>query len=50
MVAMFKELYYSLTDLWVTDRKEFWDLVGGFILVAFWVWFTIFVLLPICGD
>jgi hypothetical protein len=50
MITMFKDLYYALGDLWVTDRKEFWDMVGGFILVAFWFWFTLFVLLPIFAD
>jgi hypothetical protein len=50
MIAMFKDLYYSLIDLWVNDRKEFWDMVGGFAIVVFWFWVTFFVLLPIFAD
>jgi len=50
MITIFKELYYGLGDLWATDRKEFWEIVGGFIIVTFWMWFSIFVLIPIFGD
>jgi hypothetical protein len=49
MIAIFKDVYYSLIDLWVNDRKEFWDLVGGFAIVVFWFWFSLFVLNPIFG-
>lgn len=47
MVNMFKEMVEHSKYLWVHDRKEFWDGLLSFILVAFWMWFTIFVLLPL---
>lgn len=50
MITMFKELWLHSVDLWKNDRKEFWELYGSFALVTFWMWFTIFVLLPIFGD
>lgn len=46
MIKMFKELYQGSKDLWYNDRKEFWEMYGGFALVSFWMWLTIFVLLP----
>lgn len=50
MIAMFKDVYYSLIDLWVNDRKEFWDIIGGLVLVIFCFWLSFFVLIPIFGD
>lgn len=50
MKTMFKELWSHSVDLWKNDRKEFWDLWGGFALITFWMWLTFFVLLPIFGD
>jgi hypothetical protein len=44
---MYKDLWLHSVDLWKNDRKEFWDLYGGFALVTFWLFFTIFVLLPL---
>lgn len=50
MITMFKELWLHSVDLWKNDRKEFWELYGGFLIVTFFMWFTIFVLLPIFGN
>jgi len=50
MITMIKEIWVHSVDLWKNDRKEFWELWGGFALVSFWMWLTIFVLLPIFGD
>lgn len=50
MVEMVKEIIVHSKDLWVNDRKEFWELWGSFLLVVFWMWFTFFVLLPLFGD
>ena len=50
MKTMFKDLWLYSVDLWKNDRKEFWELYLSFALVTFWMWFTIFVLLPIFGD
>ncbi len=47
---MFKDLWEHSVDLWKNDRKEFWELWLSFILVTFWMWFTIFVLLPISSG
>lgn len=44
---MYKDLWLHSVDLWKNNRKEFWDLYGGFALVSFWMWLTIFVLLPL---
>jgi len=50
MITMFKELWQYSVDLWKNDRKEFWELYLSFALVTFWMWFTIFVLLPISSG
>lgn len=50
MIEMFKELYQGSKDLWYNDRKEFWEMYGGLALVTFWMWLTIFVILPVVGD
>lgn len=50
MKTMIKELWSHSVDLWKNDRKEFWDLWGGFALITFWMWLTFFVLIPIFGD
>lgn len=49
MVKMFKELIQHSKYLWAYDRKEFWDGLLGLCLVAFWTWFSLFVLIPIFG-
>jgi len=50
MKRMFKELWLHSLYLWKNDRKEFWELYGGFLIVAFFMWFTMSVLIPIFGN
>lgn len=47
---MLKDLYLHSIDLWKNDRKEFWELWGGFALVSFCMWLTLFVILPVLGG
>lgn len=50
MIKMIKFIWRESIYMWKHNRKEFWDLWGGFALVTFWLWFTFFVLIPIFGD
>jgi hypothetical protein len=50
MKTIIKDLVFGISDLWKHDRKEFWDLVLGFTFVTFWMWFSLYVLIPIFGD
>ncbi len=44
---IFVDVWKGSVDLWKNDRKEFWDMYLSFALVTFWLWLTIFVLLPL---
>lgn len=47
---MIKELWRGSVELWHNDRKEFWDMYGGFAIVITWFLITWFVLLPIANG
>lgn len=48
-IEAYKDLWEWTKWSWKNDRKEFWDMYGGMALVAFWMWFSFFVLIPIFG-
>ncbi len=49
LIEAYKDLWEWTKWSWKNDRKEFWDMYGGMALVAFWMWFSFFVLIPIFG-
>ncbi len=50
MVNEFKEFLHEFRLLWKEDRKEFWDVLLGALVVGTWTFFTLFVLLPVLGG
>lgn len=49
-IGMFKELYVWSNDMWVNDRKEFWEVYLGMTLIVFVFWVSFWVILPIFGN
>jgi hypothetical protein len=50
MFVIIKLIYLGSVELWENDRKEFWDLYLGIILIVIMFWFSLWVLIPIFGD
>jgi hypothetical protein len=44
-----KRVWFDMVELWKQNRKEFWDLWGGFALIVFWMWVTFGFLIPVFG-
>lgn len=45
----FTDIIDDIKYVYKNDRKEFWDILGGGLIVMFWFFFSMFVLIPIFG-